>query len=365
MKEDVDQLAVDREQLTVQQINNSTHNRINIKNKYQSQIIEVMKKLLYVLAISLVVFTGCKKEETTPSTGDSFEILTTYLVAQDLDIPDMLASWIEKEIPADADAVPAFIAKYDILDIRDEVHFNEGHIETATYTSFANILDAAKNTSKPILVVCYTGQTASHAVIALRLSGYKDAKVLLWGMSGWRADLAGKWQANSGNDNGNAAESTGNWEALPGNITATGSFAYPEYTTTATDGAGILEERVAKMITGGFQGVPSTTVLTTPTDYFINNYWSTTDVELNGNITGTYRINPLTLEGEEIKGLDPSKTIVTYCWTGQTSSMITAYLNVIGYNAVSLKFGANSMIYTDLSGHKFVTPTTDLPVVTD
>jgi 3-mercaptopyruvate sulfurtransferase SseA len=31
----------------------------------------------------------------------------------------------------------------------------------------------------------------------------------------------------------------------------------------------------------------------------------------------------------EINNLDPSKTVVTYCWTGQTSSMITAYLNVL------------------------------------
>lgn len=322
-----------------------------------------MRRILYLLAISLIVFTGCKKEEETPNTGDSFETLTTYLVDQDLDIPDMLASWITAA-PAEAD-LTSFLDTYDILDIRGASDFAAGHISGATNTTLANILTAAASTSKPILVVCYTGQTASHAVIALRLSGYKDAKVLKWGMSGWASSFSGPWLENSGDDNGNAAEGTGNWESIPGNITATGSFAYPEYTTTATDGQGILEERVEKMLAGGFKGVPSSTVLATPTDYFINNYWSAADVELNGNITGAYRINPLTLEGDEIKGLDPSKTIVTYCWTGQTSSMVTAYLNVIGYNAVSLKFGANSMIYTDLSGHKFTTPTTDLPVVTD
>ena len=50
--------------------------------------------------------------------------------------------------------------------------------------------------------------------------------------------------------------------------------------------------------------------------------------------------------------------------TGQTSSMITAYLNVVGYDAVSLKFGSNNMIYPTLESHKFATPTVDLPLVT-
>jgi hypothetical protein len=45
--------------------------------------------------------------------------------------------------------------------------------------------------------------------------------------------------------------------------------------------------------------------------------------------------------------------------------MVTAYLNVLGFNATSLKFGANSMIYSELESHKFVVPATDLPTVTD
>ncbi len=37
-------------------------------------------------------------------------------------------------------------------------------------------------------------------------------------------------------------------------------------------------------------------------------------------------------------------------------------MTVIGFNAKSLKYGANSMIYDDLQGHKWSTPTEDLPV---
>jgi 3-mercaptopyruvate sulfurtransferase SseA len=44
-----------------------------------------------------------------------------------------------------------------------------------------------------------------------------------------------------------------------------------------------------------------------------------------------------------INNLDASKHIVTYCYTGQTSAVITAFLNVLGYNASSLLFGMNGL----------------------
>ena len=84
-------------------------------------------------------------------------------------------------------------------------------------------------------------------------------------------------------------------------------------------------------------------------------------IQLYGHIAGAYRISPLTLSGEEYFGLDPDKPVVTYCWTGQTSSVIAAYLDIIGYDGKTLKNGANAMIYSNLTSHKWATPTVDLP----
>jgi rhodanese-related sulfurtransferase len=125
----------------------------------------------------------------------------------------------------------------------------------------------------------------------------------------------------------------------------------------------MLKTRVKYMLDNGFKGIPANDVLNDPTKYFINNYWAEGDVTHYGHINTAYRINPISIANGEIKNLDATKTIVTYCWTGQTSSMVTAYLNVIGYNALSLKFGTNCMIYSALTSHKFVTPSVDLPVV--
>ena len=324
-----------------------------------------MKKLfqiLFLIAIVSVVFISSCKESSdpvpeNPIEDSEFDALATYLVAENLDLPDILASWIVVA-PAEAD-LATFLGKYDILDLRGADDFADGHIEGATNTTLVGVLDAASGKSKPILVVCYTGQTAGHATVALRLSGYTDAVVLKWGMSGWNSATSGSWASNIGN----AADGKDSWIAPTGDITDVASFDAPTLSTGETSGEAILAARVAAMLSGGFQGVANTAVLDNPTKYFVNNYWAAADVEHYGNISGAYRANPLTIENGEILNLDASEQVVTYCWTGQTSSMVTGYLTVLGYNAASLKFGTNGMIYDDLESHKYTVPTVDLPLV--
>ena len=322
--------------------------------------INKMKKFLAMLVIPLMLAASCKKVEDTPPTSstDSYKVMTEYMVDNNMDMGAILTDWIVGP-PADVADVPAFIGGYDIIDIRGASDYAAGHIEGAVNVTLVDVVTHAASTTKPILVVCYTGQTAAHAVVALKLSGYQ-AKTLKWGMSGWRADLAGPWLANSGDVNGVTAIGHSNWVTTPTADVAT--FSTPKLTVSGT-AEEMLAARVEYMLGNGFQGVTNTAVLDTPSDYFINNFWDQVDVDHYGHIAEAYRIKPLTVDGGEMLNLDASKTIVTYCWTGQTSSMVTAYLNVIGYNAVSLKFGSNGMIYSDLQSHQFVTPTVDLPVV--
>ncbi len=55
----------------------------------------------------------------------------------------------------------------------------------------------------------------------------------------------------------------------------------------------------------------------------------------------------------DLKTLPTDKTIVVYCYTGQTSANLAAYLRVLGYDAKSLKFGTNTMIYNTMPGTKW------------
>ena len=320
-----------------------------------------LKYFMLVLMVSALVLAGCSKsdddDDPTPTPTPTYEVLKNYMIANNLDVDVVLApGWNITAANVNAKGTDA----YYIIDIRSEDDYNAGHIEGAVHSTLAEVLDKAADATKPILVACYSGQTAGHAVMALRLSGYSDAKVLLWGMSGWRADLSAPWT----NGIGNAADGSGSWIAPPGNITPSAEFDAPVIESSYTDGADILKERVEAMLTNGFNKITNSDVLGAPANYFINNYWALDDVEHYGHITGAYRIQPFTLAANTDKNLDPSKTIVTYCWTGQTSSMFTAYLYVLGFEgAKSLLYGTNGMIYDKLESHTWSAPTTDYPVV--
>ena len=308
-----------------------------------------MKKFLNYFIVLMIVpalfLGGCKKTDDTPEAEKgNFNTLKTYLIENSMDLPDMLNGWI-----VSAEGIHDKLGDYHIMDIRSAADFANGHIEGAVNSTLANIVNDAKDVTKQIVVVCYTGQTASHAVIALRLSGHPNAQVLKWGMSGWNEVFAGPWNSNVGNT---ADDYPNSWTT---DATAEiKDFEYPGWETTVTDGAEILKDKVNEMLQNGFSGISSTDVLTAPSDYFVNNYWAAADVEHYGHIKGAYRIKEdLSLASGGIKNLDPSKTIVTYCWTGQTSSMVTAYLKVLGYNTKSLKFGTNAMIHDKLESHKW------------
>ena len=224
------------------------------------------------------------------------------------------------------------------MDIRKADAFATGHIVGAKNIVFADILKEASS-DKANLLVCYTGQTACYATALLRLSGFK-AQALKWGMSGWNTKFD-KWTANVA---GNTADGHKNWSV---SNTQTQLFSNPTISSTATDGAGILSQQIANAIATGFKPAGTTDgkydVLENPTAYFINNYFSQGDYTAFGHIDGAYRINPLLLGDNTYQGLDPAGKIVTYCYTGQTSAVVTAYLNVIGYDAYSLLYGMNGL----------------------
>ena len=310
-----------------------------------------LKMSIFLLAALLIVATSCKKDdgqEEPEPTVNYYQTMTEYMAANDLDLTDVITNWIITAHDLDSLGVENF----HIIDLRSSEDFNAGHIEGAHNTTLSNILNEAANANgKPIVVVCYTGQTAAYGLTALRLSGYSDSKILKFGMSSWHPDFD-RWTPNIGN----IAVGHQNWSTT-NTIQPNVTFSLPTFTTTATTGAEILAERVQFMLETGFQGVNASDVLETPTNYFINNYWSEADVNTYGHIVGAYRIKEdLSLASGGFKYLDKDATIVTYCWTGQTASAITAYLIVLGYDAKALKFSANAMIYDQLQSHKWTAP---------
>lgn len=304
-----------------------------------------MKKLS-ILLIGLMIIptlflTSCDKGDDTSVIQTPAEtLLTEYMLSANLDLPTIDTSldgakFVAGPPSTEAD-LPAFLAKYHIIDIRSAADYGTKHIAGAKNVEFKNILaEGAAAGAKPVLIVCYTGQTACYATALMRMYGYKNTQALKWGMSGWNPDTAGSWNGNIGN----SAEGHANWSTA--NAPANQVFSKPSLTSLATTGEAILKKRVEEVVAAGFKTVKGSDVLATPTNYFINNFFSSTDYTSFGHIKGAYRIQPLSIADNSVLNLDPNAKVVTYCYTGQTSAVITAWLRVLGYDAYSLTFGMN------------------------
>jgi len=304
----------------------------------------LFKLALMTLVLSVFSLTSCIDKTESPEV-DKYKVLTEYLKANSMDLNNMTTSWV---IDA-AGLNTAGISNHYIIDIRTAEDFAKGHIEGAVNSTLANVLVTAQNAgTKPIVVACYTGQTAAVAHVALRLSGYSTCKILKWGMSGWNP-VFDKWTVNiSDRGKGHANWSTTNTTKTPV------IFNYPKIEAQDTTAVKILAERIQVLLDKGFVGVNAADVLAAPENYFIVNYWTEADVNTYGHIKGAYRLNEdLTFAADGIKNIDPDAAVTVYCWTGQTSSLVAAYLTVLGYDAKGIKFGTNAMINSDLLKNKW------------
>ncbi len=88
-----------------------------------------------------------------------------------------------------------------ILDIRSATDFCKGHIDGAINVPFAEVAKPQNlfklPADKPILVVCYTGHTASQINAILNMLGY-NTWTLRFGMTSWGASTSTKvWSSSS------------------------------------------------------------------------------------------------------------------------------------------------------------------------
>ena len=310
-----------------------------------------MKKLslllIGLLLVPSLLFISCDRGDDPEDgvvTTAKFTLMKTYMEDNNLDINYILTNTDGEKFvvgaPAEAD-LATFLSTYHIIDIRSASFYAAGHIEGAVNVppvdgDLSGVLTEAANATKPILMVCYTGQAACYATALLRLYGYSHTKALKWGMSGWNS-TTDSWSGKVTD----VADGNVNWvySAAPSVVT----FDDPVITTSLTDGEAILKAQVEAVLAGGLKGVSGSDVLNGPSGYFVNNYFSEADYSAFGHISGAYRINPLTLTDGTYKNLDPNQKIVTYCYTGQTSAIVTACLNVLGYDAYSMLFGVNGV----------------------
>ncbi len=271
---------------------------------------------------------------------------------------------------------------FTILDLRTGnagQDFADGHIANAINIGLGGLLAAIDAgtipVDKPFMVVCYSGQSAGHAVAALRMLGYV-AYSYKFGMSAWHTDLDSPWESNAGAVNGAAMADAGVAIETAVN-TPTVTYDWPNLGLTVDTAAEAVYERVEATLNAGFKAKNFATIYADGLeDYFIVNYWTTdqysgADPNTPGHIPGAFCYVPkVDLDADfETEGLleylPTNKPIIVYCWTGQTSSQVVFVLNCLGYEAYSLSYGANNLFWSQLGdSSQWVDNGPEYPLVT-
>lgn len=305
------------------------------------------KLLSILLAFVFVVSCSDDDDSNNPSKQSESQILAEYI--------ESTSNYANTNAPAMilASEVKQLIATNDVyvIDVRAASDYANGHIEGAVNVTIPGILDHLESINvadyQKIAVVCYSGQSASFATSLMRLMGYDNIYTLKFGMCSWAEETMGSWPANIGSSR--SSQFTSDVTAMPekGDL--------PEINTGESTGDAILRARVEAVLNQwGDSKITHDQVFGALDNYYIANYWKEAHYLDPGHIPGAVQYTPkssLALD-TYLTTLSTEKPNVIYCYTGQTSAHITAFLRVLGYDAKSLLFGCNGMIYNDMDGRE-------------
>ncbi len=300
---------------------------------------KITKWIVFLLSVSMM-FTmfGCSEEDEI----NEFDVLVEYLEGEDGGYMNNLGSWIMTEGSVNLD-------DYLVLDLRaaDAFDATPNPIDGAVNTTLSDMWTHAETATKPILVTCYSGQTASFGHMLLRLKGY-EAYVMKFGMS-MHDETLDSW---TGNCSDAFADDLVTTESAP-----LPEFDYPELSTGFDTAEEILDARIEAAIAAWPTLTTAANVIADPSVYNVINYWPIEDYLGHGHIVGAYQVTPGTLTTDgNLSSFDPDGTNIFYCYTGQTAATACAYLTVLGYDVKSIKFGFNAMYWSELPGHKWPKP---------
>ena len=327
-----------------------------------SRILKFSLITMVVAAILLpatVALSGCgSSTSSSTSTSTSTQAATTATTASNV-IGDralnMLASMPSSGDYANnsvtADVLQQNLSQVYVLDIRQKADYAKGHIPGAKQVDFSqwaapeNLAKLPKN--QKIVVVCYTGTTATQAAAGLRMLGY-DAVSLKGGMNGWAPN---ETQSQVINDLLNTS--------YPDVTTASSLTAQPGMAATFTTPSSADYQMLAEQANKVFSAMPTSgdfannTVSASGLSAMLNDPAKkdtlfVLDVRqkadyAKGHIAGAVNIdlNAVALPAN-LQLLPKDKKIVVVCYSGNTAGQVVTALRMLDYDAVMLKYGMMS-----------------------
>ena len=313
---------------------------------------KINKNIIFSTLLSLLIFSSCTNSyspgegiETVP--GDTITVPETEALLRFINNSgDYINS---KGAPSLVSAVSVNdnLGAYLILDIRSADDYKAGHINGAINKDMSEIIDyltkeVAASVYDKLVIVCKNGQSSAYVASVLRLIGYSNAYSLSYGMSSWNKSID-HWSPILSSAYVSKLEQKTN--------PVEGMHPYPELSTGKRCGAEILQARGYTLLNTPFRKlkISADRVFKEYNDFYIINIWPKEHYEV-GHIPGAYQYTPRKdINSETLLNTIPSdKKILVYGYTGQSSAFMTAYLRLLGYNAFTLPYGANSFMHSTL-----------------
>lgn len=216
-----------------------------------------------------------------------------------------------------------------ILDIRSAADFEAGHIPGAYHSALGKVGEIMDHLprNKPVIVACYSGQTAGVTVAYLKMAGFDNVSSLLSGINlGWvGADFE--------------LEETGMQAAAD----------LPAVSSPADDAEAILWERAqeySKAIDSGQLGFIMTDqqaafyeeIQGNPNGFYVIDLRKADDFKA-GHIEHSVNV-PFAQFGDVLEDLPTTVPIVVACYSGQTAAQTQGVLRMLGFDSArNLHFG--------------------------
>jgi rhodanese-related sulfurtransferase/glyoxylase-like metal-dependent hydrolase (beta-lactamase superfamily II) len=297
-----------------------------------------------ILIFIAVIATSIRSNGITnlKDTINKFETIRAYIQAWlsevDTHKPIISSSYLKQTI---VDDWSNQMDKYQIVSVRKPDDYNNaGHIQYATNIYWIDIINddslARMSSDKTLILYCYYGHGSMISYTILSLLGY-ECHSLDFGMMAWNLDALVKepWDRKADYD----VEVHVNESKE--------SYLLPVIASSQSDTKNIIKELASKYLSG--EGSP--VILPSDVKTIIDN-WNSKKVEYQvvdvrtkiefetGHIPHSINI-PLAKIAEinNLKKLDPKRTIIIYSENGQMGQLGTTVLNLLGYNAVNIKFG--------------------------
>lgn len=279
--------------------------------------------ILLMLTLSVTVFAEGQKEKAPAAAAAPAVDIDALVYDYFANMPDHIYKI------GQADFVEMVKAGEDmlILDIRQPDVYAESHIKGAVNVpwgpDFGASLDKLPK-DKPVMVYCYTGQTAGQTVAVLNVAGVQARSVNL----GFNFGIS--------------------------KVDGVDAVLETKANTLSSAGAS-FDPAIKKMVTDYFSGLSNVAGTN-----FANNIVSEAnakaildsgddmvqfvsirkaDAYAEGHIEGAINLPWGKGMQEGFASLPADKKLIVYCYTGQTAGQTVAALRVLGYDAVSLKGG--------------------------